>query len=108
MRGVLAAFLFVVLMVGPSLDSVMCAADDLQSPPAAQATLASVDHGSKPHQTGAPGSCAHGHCHPGASILDPAIGPLAAVETVSMRLFPSTAAALASQPPSRLEDPPRA
>ena len=106
---VLVAVLFVA---GPTLDPLICAADDLPAPAAAAQVQATVQalpaaDAALHHTAGeAPGTCPHGHVHAAltfaeldAPVAAPLSRPSAILRPISSRLPPSIAGPGLDRPP---------
>jgi hypothetical protein len=112
--GLVVACLLAALVIGPTLDAVVCGGEGetaAASMPHGAAQSIVVAHHDQPdpnvdHDEG--GICAHGHCHHGLTlgfvIADASVLPGPTSESHAL----GTTATHASRSPSGLERPPRA
>ena len=107
--GLLAVCLLATLLVGPTLDALVCKDDGQASASAAAGALVIADE----HADGAgsdldQGACPHGHCHHGLAFALASTETQATPSPGQARLSPLQVTQLASRSPQGIERPPRA
>lgn len=110
--GGLCALLLLAFAIAPSIDSVVCGAEDA---PGVSAQVGvgpaaiSQDHLDKTqHGKAGAEACAHGHCHHGVSAMPALSAALAVNAILLMTLSPGASGVPPSNLPDGPKEPPRA
>lgn len=112
-RGLMAALVLAVLVLGPGMDAYVCRDEGVPSATAASsAVVAAQDaaiHTDAGHAEDGDGlgPCAHGHCHP-VFFTSPHSAQIGEAKAVTQRLLPPQASVVRSDMQFGLMRPPRA